>query len=112
MSWADSADSSDDEGFSQCVINKWKTPIKIPSNLIDLIPPTPPPSPSSSQEEDLKDLELKCRWCKATFLFTGGEQKFFKKKNFTQPKQCKKCRTIGAPARHRRKKTIELDWEK
>lgn len=42
------------------------------------------------------DLELKCIECGASFVFTSGEQEFFKKKGFTsQPKKCLDCRAKG-----------------
>lgn len=38
------------------------------------------------------DLLLKCWVCGGRFTFTTGEQKFYKKKGFSYPKRCKKCR--------------------
>lgn len=38
------------------------------------------------------DKTLSCMDCKADFLFSEGEQKFFTEKGFTPPKRCKDCR--------------------
>ncbi|WP_413375772.1 zinc-ribbon domain containing protein [Alkalihalobacillus sp. 1P02AB] len=38
------------------------------------------------------DLLLKCWECGNRFIFTAGEQQFFKRKGFSYPKRCKKCR--------------------
>jgi hypothetical protein len=38
------------------------------------------------------DLLLKCWLCGERFTFTKGEQQFYKKKGFSYPKRCKKCR--------------------
>jgi hypothetical protein len=39
-----------------------------------------------------ENLYLKCWICGDRFLFTVGEQKFYKQKGFTYPKKCKDCR--------------------
>lgn len=38
------------------------------------------------------DLLLKCGVCGERFTFTTGEQQFYKRKVFSYPKRCKKCR--------------------
>ena len=38
-----------------------------------------------------KDIDIICRDCGKTFVFTAGEQEFYKSKNFAFPKRCKKC---------------------
>lgn len=41
------------------------------------------------------DKLLRCRDCKADFLFTAGEQLFFGEKGLTnEPKRCNNCRVI------------------
>ncbi|ODS42597.1 MAG: hypothetical protein MSIBF_04635 [Candidatus Altiarchaeales archaeon IMC4] len=40
----------------------------------------------------LEDIEIKCRVCGNTFVFTGGEQKQYQKLGFCQPKRCLECR--------------------
>lgn len=40
-----------------------------------------------------KDMELVCRNCGATFIFTAGEQEFYADKGFLhEPTRCPKCR--------------------
>jgi hypothetical protein len=40
-----------------------------------------------------KDMELVCRGCGATFIFTAGEQEFYADKGFLhEPTRCPKCR--------------------
>jgi CxxC-x17-CxxC domain-containing protein len=42
---------------------------------------------------DFVDRELKCIECGATFVFTAGEQVFFREMKFEHdPRQCKRCR--------------------
>lgn len=40
---------------------------------------------------DGEDKEITCKLCGKTFIFTVGEQEFYKSKNFPFPKCCKKC---------------------
>lgn len=40
----------------------------------------------------MADKTLQCRDCGNDFVFTAGEQKFFKEKGFTEPVRCPKCR--------------------
>lgn len=40
----------------------------------------------------MSDIELVCVEHKGTFIFTQGEQEFYKKSGFTNPKRCKECR--------------------
>lgn len=45
------------------------------------------------EEEVFEDIALTCRECKNEFVFSAGEQKFYKEKGFqNQPKLCKACR--------------------
>ncbi|MEF3273320.1 MAG: zinc-ribbon domain-containing protein [Chloroflexus sp.] len=40
-----------------------------------------------------RDMELTCRSCGATFIFTAGEQEFYADKGFlNEPTRCPKCR--------------------
>lgn len=43
-----------------------------------------------------QDKIIKCQGCGREFVFTVNDQKFYKEKNFTEPKRCKSCRTIRA----------------
>lgn len=43
---------------------------------------------------EYNDQELVCRDCKAPFVFTAGEQKFFAERQFVTPSRCKGCRNI------------------
>ncbi len=40
----------------------------------------------------MEDKTLTCRTCGKEFAFTAGEQDFYAKNNFTEPKDCKECR--------------------
>lgn len=42
--------------------------------------------------EYYEDKTLNCRDCKQPFTFTGGEQRFFVERGFTEPTRCKPCR--------------------
>jgi hypothetical protein len=41
-----------------------------------------------------EDKQLMCMDCNEEFTFTGGEQRFFAEKNFSEPKRCKVCRNL------------------
>jgi len=46
---------------------------------------------------EIQDKRLKCVGCGAEFVFTVGEQLFFREKGFTnEPKRCKQCKTRQA----------------
>ena len=38
------------------------------------------------------DKEIVCVGCRETFVFTEGEQEFFRDKGYTEPKRCQPCR--------------------
>ena len=40
----------------------------------------------------MPDLTLVCRDCQASFVFTEGEQAFFREKAFSPPTRCPECR--------------------
>ena len=40
---------------------------------------------------DLEDIEIKCKSCGKTFIFTVGEQEFYASKNFPFPQRCRQC---------------------
>ena len=45
---------------------------------------------------DFADRDVLCVSCGAMFVFSAGEQQFFKEKGFTnQPKHCKLCKAKG-----------------
>lgn len=44
------------------------------------------------EEEKLKDIRSQCCDCPKEFIFTAGEQKFFKEKDLKPPKRCYDCR--------------------
>ena len=46
----------------------------------------------AQQPDCTQDLILKCQDCGGNFVFTVGEQQFYKSKGFTMPKRCKSCR--------------------
>lgn len=39
-----------------------------------------------------QDISIKCWECGERFIFTVGEQQFYKQKGFTHPKRCEECR--------------------
>lgn len=43
---------------------------------------------------EFRNREIKCADCGEFFEFTTGEQEFYKKKGFMDPKRCKDCRRI------------------
>lgn len=46
-----------------------------------------------------KNLTCKERNCGQQFVFTGGEQRFYSERNFTEPTRCKPCRAAKKAAR-------------
>ncbi len=46
----------------------------------------------SREYSPLKDIKIKCVICGKIFLFTAGEQKWYQKRGYNQPKRCSKCR--------------------
>ena len=40
----------------------------------------------------MSDVTLKCKDCGNDFVFTEGEQQFYKEKGFTNPTRCPECR--------------------
>lgn len=44
--------------------------------------------------EPYKDKELICKDCGTPFVFSAGEQDFFKKNDYQEPKRCLKCRRL------------------
>ncbi len=47
-----------------------------------------------SMEAELTDKIIVCQECGAEFIFSIGNQLFFKAKNLSQPKRCKACVAI------------------
>ena len=45
----------------------------------------------SNSGNELKDKTIVCLNCGQPFVFPVGEQIFFKKKNYNDPKRCKPC---------------------
>ena len=46
------------------------------------------------KETDLvlpEDIEIRCKSCGKVFIFSIGEQEFYKSKNFPAPKRCRQC---------------------
>lgn len=40
----------------------------------------------------VKDKQLMCKDCGASFVYTAGDQEFYASKGFNEPKRCKDCR--------------------
>lgn len=47
---------------------------------------------------DVQDINLTCKDCGQSFVWTADEQEFYKQKNFSAPLRCKDCR-VKARAR-------------
>ena len=63
------------------------------------------PEVGEDKETDLvlpEDKEIICKLCGKKFIFTVGEQEFYKSKNFPDPKCCRQC------AKKRRLKFLKL----
>lgn len=45
-----------------------------------------------SEPNNFVDQTLTCIGCREEFVFTKGEQEFFKDKGFTPPRRCPECR--------------------
>ena len=43
---------------------------------------------------ECEDRELICADCGLEFLFTAGEQRFYRSKGLAEPKRCKACRML------------------
>jgi CxxC-x17-CxxC domain-containing protein len=51
---------------------------------------------------DFVDRDVLCSDCGAVFVFSAGEQQFFREKGFTNdPKHCKQCKTKRGTGRDR-----------
>lgn len=58
----------------------------------------------------MQDIILRCNDCNKEFIFTAGEQLFYKKKGFEYPKKCQSCRTRGK--QNSTLKTIISEWKR
>ena len=52
----------------------------------------PTSKPPHKKKEKKKTKAITCCECNTTFLFTGGEQKFYEQHKLLHPKRCPKCR--------------------
>ena len=52
------------------------------------------------EKTDMADMNLTCRECGSTFVFTEGEQAFFAQKGFSEPTRCPSCRAAKKAARN------------
>ena len=52
-----------------------------------------------------EDKELTCVDCGDTFTFSGGEQRYFAEKQFSEPKRCKPCRQKRKAAKEQQQRT-------
>ena len=58
--------------------------------------------PAQGSRHEFIDADVKCRMCGAEFVFTAGEQQFFKTMGFTNtPKHCRHCRSKAKGGRAR-----------
>ena len=44
------------------------------------------------KEVIIQDIKIVCKDCGKEFIFTAGEQEFYKEKGFSNPVRCKDCR--------------------
>ena len=57
-------------------------------------------TPNCQGEKAMEDKTLVCQDCGKEFIFTAGEQQFYKDKGFdNEPKRCKECREKRKAAR-------------
>jgi hypothetical protein len=49
-------------------------------------------SEKSIYETPFEDQQLQCEDCFEFFVWTAGEQRYFRDKQFSQPKRCPACR--------------------
>lgn len=42
----------------------------------------------------MEDKKIVCKECGDTFVLTADDQKWYKEKNFAEPKRCKSCRAL------------------
>ena len=59
----------------------------------------------------VKDQTIACVGCGQPFVFTAGEQRFFKSKNFVPPKRCPACRAKRRqerPPSHEKKNSFPI----
>jgi hypothetical protein len=52
-----------------------------------------------SQNANVKDRELTCVDCGASFTWSAEDQAFFQEKGYSQPKRCKPCRQAKKASR-------------
>ena len=55
---------------------------------------------------EFKDTQLKCMDCEVNFVFTAGEQSFYLKKAFSEPKRCDDCRKKRKKDWRKRRRTL------
>lgn len=48
--------------------------------------------PEAPKKQKRKKKKIVCCDCGETFLFTGGEQKYYEKRKLSEPKRCPVCR--------------------
>lgn len=42
--------------------------------------------------EELKDKEITCKICGSNFIFSIGEQRFYRDRQLAEPRRCPQCR--------------------
>lgn len=52
-----------------------------------------------------EDKELICKDCGEFFTFSGGEQRYYAERQFSEPKRCKPCRQKRKAAKEQRQET-------
>lgn len=55
---------------------------------------------------EFKDTKLTCMDCGQEFVFSAGEQSFYLKKAFSEPKRCKDCRKKRKKDWRKRRRTL------
>ena len=55
---------------------------------------------------ELLDKNLKCSDCKNVFIFTKGEQEFYLKKAFSEPRRCLDCRKKRKKDRRKKRRGL------
>lgn len=50
----------------------------------------------------MEDKKITCKDCGKEFIFTEGEQEFYKEKGFSDPIRCPECRKVRKQQRNNR----------
>lgn len=100
MGWAKYAEDNNEifcERMDQIVSNKSPhikvmTTIPLMACPVEISIKVSPDKKQAEPKVKHEDKNLYCQDCEKAFVFSAGEQRFYKKKGLNQPKRCKACR--------------------